>query len=474
MEILLFCLVLVGVSAVVMAAMIILYGKNRPTKLFMPILPGIVVSFIAFYILGIYSTSWIAAIVVFIVLSAAISFNFIYVNNKLTRPLSRIAYGVGEGGKRVFEASQKVALASDSLAQGATAQSAGVEQSSASLEEIASMIKVSSDNAQQGLAMNKETLNAVRNVDQHIGQMIEAMNEINASSEQTGKIIKTIDEIAFQTNLLALNAAVEAARAGDAGAGFAVVANEVRNLAMRAAQAAHDTGTLINNTINVVRHGREITLKTKEAFKQNVEFTEKMGSLIEEIAEASREEDEGISQLNKVVAEIDHITQKTAGSAEELASEAGNSTVQAEKMKAHIADFISLVGVGAKGTLKDCKALVKRGRTLMETAGKDKALEALGDPNGAFVDLDLYISVYSMEGYTVQHPYNKALIGYSAAEAKDTQGKFYVKEMLDIAGKKGSGYVAYTFLNPISQKEELKTAYFEKVGNFVLAAGAYK
>jgi hypothetical protein len=474
MEILLFCLVVAAVSAAVMITLTILYGKNRPTKLFVSISPAVLISFIAFYVLGLYPNNWIAAMAVFVVLSSVITVNFIHINNKLTRPLGRIAYGVGEGGKQVLVASEKVAHASDSLALGATAQSAGVEQSSASLEEIASMIETSSDNAQHGLALNKEAINAVRNVDQHMEKMIEAMNEINSSSEQTGKIIKTIDEIAFQTNLLALNAAVEAARAGEAGAGFAVVASEVRNLAMRAADAAKNTGVLIDGTIKVVRRGREITQETKEAFRQNVEYADKMDKLIEQIAEASREEKEGINQLNSAVAEIDLVTQKTASSAEELAREARNSALQAEKMKAHIADLISLLGVGAKGTLKDCKALVKRGRKLIESIGMDRALEELGDPGGAYVDLDIYISVYSMEGYTLQHPYDKSWVGVYTLETKDAQGKYFIKEMIDAAREKGSGYVDYTFMNPISKKEERKTAYVEKVENVVLASGAYE
>ena len=470
------CLMLVAVSIAVYFILTALYGKNRPTKLFKPIAPGILISFFAFYALGNYGYgNWLVLVIIFAVLVATIAVNFIYVNGKMTKPLSRIAYGVSEGGNQVSIASGKVAKASESLAQGAAAQSSGLEESSASLEEMASMIKVSSENAQQGLALTKEAIKIVGNVNQHMEQMIEAINEITRSSEQTSKIIKTIDEIAFQTNLLALNAAVEAARAGEAGAGFAVVANEVRNLAMRAAEAAKTTGTLIENTVKVVRRGKEITVGTKEAFAQNVVYADKMSTLIEEITEASREQTEGIDQVNISVAEIDRITQKTAASAEELATEARNTNSQAEKMKSHITDFINLVGVGSKGTIKDCKALVRRGKALVKAVGLQKALVELGDPNGHFVDLDTYISVYDINTYLVlQHPYNKALIGMDGKTFKDTNGKIFVKEIIEIARAKGSGYVDYTFMNPVSGKVEWKTAYFERVGDVVLSAGAYK
>ena len=475
MNILIVCGLIIVVELVVNVILTALYGKSKPTKLFHSIAGGLLVTVFAFYFLGVYGAGNIIVLaVVFVVLVAAVTANLIYVNGKLTKPLGRIAYGVSEGGNQVALASQKVAKASDSLASGAAAQSSGLEESSASLEEMASMIAVSSENAQQGSRLTKDAVKIVENVDKHMEQMIEAINEITRSSEQTSKIIKTIDEIAFQTNLLALNAAVEAARAGEAGAGFAVVANEVRNLAMRAAEAAKNTGVLIENTVKVVKRGREITMETKQAFGQNVEYANKMCTLIDEIAEASREQSEGISQINIAVAEMDKITQKTAASAEELSAEAKGTNAQAEKMKAHINNFIGLVGVGSKGTIKDCKDLVKQARKLVNTVGMQRALVELGNSDGKYVYLDTYISVYDLNSFVVMHPYNKALIGLDGKTIKDTNGKTFVKDIVDIARAKGSGYVDYTFMNPITQKVEWKTAYFEKVNDVVFSSGAYK
>ena len=175
------------------------------------------------------------------------------ITRSITIPIRRIIVGLSDGSDQVASAAGQVSAGSQSLAEGASEQAASLEETSSSLEEMSSMTKQNADNANQAKAKMREAEQIVDKVDHHMGEMAGAIGEITKSSEETGKIIKTIDEIAFQTNLLALNAAVEAARAGEAGAGFAVVADEVRNLAMRASEAAKNTGSLIENTIRAVR-----------------------------------------------------------------------------------------------------------------------------------------------------------------------------------------------------------------------------
>ena len=271
------------------------------------------------------------------------------ITRSITRPVRRVIDGLSDGAEQVSSASAQVATASQSLAEGTSEQAASLEETSSSLEEMASMTRQNADNANQARTMMAEANQIVDKVNRHMNDMAGAVVEITRSSEETGKIIKTIDEIAFQTNLLALNAAVEAARAGEAGAGFAVVADEVRNLALRAAGAAKSTSDLIENTIKAVRKGNELTNATQVAFKENAEISKKVGQLIDEIATASQEQSHGISQVNIAVNEMDKVTQAASANAEESASAAEELNAQAEQMKAYVDDLVRVIGGSSNG-----------------------------------------------------------------------------------------------------------------------------
>ncbi len=259
------------------------------------------------------------------------------------KPINRIVQALTNAANEVSTGSGQVASTSQQLAEGSSEQAASIEETSSALEEMSAMTKQNDENAGQAKAMVGEVAIILNKVDGHMAKMSEAIEKITKSSEQTGKIIKTIDEIAFQTNLLALNAAVEAARAGEAGAGFAVVADEVRNLAMRAAEAAKDTSQLIENIISEVKSGRELTHLTQESYKENVEIGGKVGALVEEIAAASKEQAAGVEQINRAVTEMDGAIQRVASSAEESASAAEEMNAQAEQMKSIVADLIHVV-----------------------------------------------------------------------------------------------------------------------------------
>ena len=288
---------------------------------------------------------FVVLLVVMAVLSLAAGIVF---TRRLVKPIDRIVSGLSEGADQVASASGQVSSSSQLLAEGASAQASSLEETSSSLEEMSSMTKQNADNASQAKAMMTEAKTVVEKANAQMVQLMEAIGQITRSSEETGKIIKTIDEIAFQTNLLALNAAVEAARAGEAGAGFAVVADEVRNLALRSADAARNTSDLIEKTIKAVKNGNEITVATQVAFKANADISGKIGQLVEEIATASQEQAHGIAQVNKAISEMDRVTQQTAANAEESASAAEEMNAQAQQMRGYVEELAAVVGGGGK------------------------------------------------------------------------------------------------------------------------------
>jgi methyl-accepting chemotaxis protein len=223
----------------------------------------------------------------------------------LTVPITRIIDGLSDGAGQVASASGQVASAGQTLASGSAQQAAAVEETSASLEEMSAMTSQNAEHARTADGLMTEASKVVVEANGAMDDLTTAMAQISQSSEETSKIIKTIDEIAFQTNLLALNAAVEAARAGEAGAGFAVVADEVRNLAIRAAEAAKDTSALIEGAVKQIQEGTDCANRTNESFAKVSENSAKVGELVSEIAAASKEQAEGIRQVNTAVSEMD-------------------------------------------------------------------------------------------------------------------------------------------------------------------------
>jgi methyl-accepting chemotaxis protein len=268
----------------------------------------------------------------------------LFVARGITCPLKKAISELTEGADHVAAASGQVSSSSQSLADGASVQAASIEETSSSLEEMSSMTKQNADNASLADSLMKESKAMVSRANTSMSELNQSMKDISKASDETSKIIKTIDEIAFQTNLLALNAAVEAARAGEAGAGFAVVANEVRNLAMRAADAAKNTSSLIEGTVKNIKEGSALVQRTNEAFSEVNKSAEKVAGLVSEIAAASEEQAQGIGQIGKAVAEMDKVTQQNAANAEESASASEEMSAQAEQMKKITLELASLVG----------------------------------------------------------------------------------------------------------------------------------
>jgi len=267
------------------------------------------------------------------------------IRRQVVRPLNRLAAVLSGDATTVGDAAAAIATGSQHQAEGATEQAAALEETSAALEEMSSMTRQNATAADKvDVCMKQEVAPNFQRIATLTTKMEQTLNEAVRASEESSKVIKTIDEIAFQTNILALNAAVEAARAGEAGAGFAVVADEVRSLAQRAAEAAKGTQSLLDNSRSHLQVSQQDFAQVRAAIQENSRLTEKVNSLVAGISTASDEQAQGVAQINKAVGEMDSVTQKNAAGAEENASAARELSAQAEAMLTAVNELARLIG----------------------------------------------------------------------------------------------------------------------------------
>jgi methyl-accepting chemotaxis protein len=283
--------------------------------------------------LGVSGVAWAGALVIVFLIGRSI-----------TRPLAAASYELARTARQVQLTASHVSASAQSLSQGATEQAASIEETSASMEEMGSMTSGTTEHAAQAARLVEAVAQQVARSNAALDAMVAAMGAIRESSGQVGRIIKTIDEIAFQTNILALNAAVEAARAGGAGLGFAVVAEEVRTLAQRSAQAARDTAGLIETAIARTGDGAS---RVDEVSTMIASITGTIGQLEElmgQVREASSQQSQGITQVASAVVQMERVTQATAATAEETAATSEELNAQAELSMVQVGRLSALLG----------------------------------------------------------------------------------------------------------------------------------
>lgn len=269
--------------------------------------------------------------------------SMVFSRKTMIQPLEASIAVIDGASAQEESSAREIATASQRLAEGASEQAASLEETSATLEEISSMTKRNAEHAGNAQTIAAQTREAADGGTVDMKEMVRAMGEIKAASDNISKIIKTIDEIAFQTNILALNAAVEAARAGEAGAGFAVVADEVRSLAQRSAVAARETADRITDSIQKSEHGVQISNKVSASLNDIADKARRMNDLVREIASGSTEQSEGVSQVNTAVSQLDQVTQSNAAAAEESASASEELSAQSIELKAAVYRLVTIV-----------------------------------------------------------------------------------------------------------------------------------
>ncbi len=267
-----------------------------------------------------------------------------FVTKGVVALLKRMVHHLNAGAEEVAAASSQISSSSQSLADGASQQAASVEETSASIEEMSSMTAKNADNAEEASHLTVKARSSAEEGNETMKSLQAIMRELHGGNNQILAIIKSIDEIAFQTNLLALNAAVEAARAGEHGKGFAVVADEVRNLAQRCSTASKETADLINARVQSNDNALKITEVFAEKLKEIATDTKKVADLMGEISAASREQSEGVGQIGKAMTSIDNVTQQNAANAEQMASASEELSSQSVNLREVVLELAAQVG----------------------------------------------------------------------------------------------------------------------------------
>jgi methyl-accepting chemotaxis protein len=257
----------------------------------------------------------------------------------MVESLNGVLGQVDDAVDQVNSGAQQVAQASQSLSQGSAEQASSLEEISASLNEINSQSNQNAESSTEASAVAKGALESAQKGNDQMQTLVSAMGRINESSDEITKVVKVIDDIAFQINLLALNANVEAARAGKYGKGFAVVAEEVRNLAVRSAEAAKETTQMVETTIRNIQEGNQSAQATSEQLEDIVTGAGKVADFLEAIALASKEQAQGVEQINQGLSQIDQVTQSNTANAEQGAAAAEQLSAQAQQLRRLVSTF---------------------------------------------------------------------------------------------------------------------------------------
>jgi len=276
-------------------------------------------NFITFTIVG------LTLLIIFITL-------LLIIINSITIPINKVIYNLSSTSKEVLVAANQLAGTGQQIADGSNEQAASIQEISSNLEELTTTTKQNAKNSTNANNMGNTTAQAGKRCWNDVAKMKKTVEQIKDSSDETSRIVKTIDEIAMQTNLLALNAAVEAARAGDAGRGFAVVAEEVRSLAQRSASAAKNTSKLIEKVQQSSEKGVQVANDVEESILKITKSVNQMTKLLQELSTASSEQADGLEQINTAISQLSTITQQNAASSEESASASEQLSAQSESL----------------------------------------------------------------------------------------------------------------------------------------------
>ena len=426
--------------------------------------------------------------------------------NNFVERFSDALSGVADRSSQISFAVNTLDATATQMARGAdvvlteiTSVATASEEMSATATEItnncvaaARSSEIANNSAMTGESIIQEIIRSMGRIDERVKESALIIHKLGERSDQIGEIAGIINEIAEQTNLLALNAAIEAARAGEHGRGFAVVADEVRKLAERTTGATKQIGDTIHTMqdemknavvsmeggVKEVEIGNSETAKSGNALKEILKQINALAAQINQIAVASEEQSATTNEINNNIQKIS----KTMDGAARNISENAEASSQLSKLSVELNKLSSQFRLQERNDTQKSSAskeevvsfIEKAADYLKSSRDEKKVYTEISDPNGRFVKGDLYIFVNTMEGMTVAHGQNAKLVGKNMLDLKDADGKFFMQEITEVARTRGKGWIDYKWLNPVTGRVLEKTTYCMRVGDVYLGCGIYK
>jgi methyl-accepting chemotaxis protein len=407
---------------------------------------------------------------------------------RMIADVSSQANSVSDAVAKLSDQTGQIAQSSQKQSDAAASVAAAVEQVTTSINHVANQAgdteavsRRASELSNEGASVVREASAEMQRIAESFKSSSQQVTELGQRTQAISSIVQVIKDIADQTNLLALNAAIEAARAGEQGRGFAVVADEVRKLAERTSGATNEISTMISTIQNNMHAAVSGMESGADQVLQGVALAQKAGTALDDINQGAQEAMHMVHEIANAVSEqsvasidiatnverISVMTQENSTSLDHISAEARNLDKTAGLLKQAVSAF-------SGGTANDAKALVEKAVSYIESGGKQAAFAKINNPLSDLVIRDLYIFVYGMDGVVQAHGGNPSLIGKNMLGSTDAHGKHFIQERIEIARKDGSGWQDYMFLNPETKEVESKTSYIRKVGDLIVGCGVYK
>ena len=369
-------------------------------------------------------------------------------------------------GNVAVNASQ-IARDNQALAARTETQASSVQHTAGSMEELTAAVRQGAGTARQAHTLVRGASERAAHGGQVMGEVVETMEAIRAGSHNIRDLIGVIDGIAFQTHLLALNAAVEAARAGEQGRGFAVVAAEVRTLAKRCAEAAHEIRELIGSSVERVDAGSDRVAQARAAMSSIVEAVRQVSDLIGHIDASTQEQSSGLETINVAVARIDKATEGNT----RLVKDAARTSSELHQRAAELMKIVAMFRLGDRehGAARDAVDLVERGCEFLRTHGEQALLDEVNRLDfGRFIHRDLYLIILRLEDATfIGHGNNPSRLG-TGPDVRDVDGKYFPRELARLAREQGEGWVDYQWSHPVTGAVSTKSGYVRREGDLAI------